>query len=333
MARTDSLTPVSGEQISIRRAQESDRRALELIAARTWEGHDYLPEVISDWLADHEGEFVVATLGAEGRVVGTGKLTRLGTGEWWMEGMRVDPDMYGKGIGGILHRYAVTRAHDLADDGGLLRFSTDDENTAVHRMAAETGFALVATFRRYLAGASAAQGGADSFSVIGPDEIGPVRAYLESSPTYAHAQRSAVMRRRWSCRLITDDRLREWAANNMLLGWHGRRGDRSQLDGVMIAQRTEGERGTEHGPEWTVLYLDAIPGGLALMAQAARGLAAARGCSTLWHMLLARPERLVAIEQAGWRRPNDDSGRACLFSRLLTAPDRDQHMNQHTERK
>jgi hypothetical protein len=70
-------------------------------------------------------------------------------------------------------------------------------------------------------------------------------------------------------------------------------------------------------PEFNLTYLDARVGSLASIARAARALDAALDVPSVRHMILARGERLVAIEQAGWRRPKDDSGKACLFSRAL----------------
>jgi hypothetical protein len=83
-----------------------------------------------------------------------------------------------------------------------------------------------------------------------------------------------------------------------------------------------GPYATDDGQELVIEYLDAMPGALALMAEAARSLAAAVNCERTWHMLLYRPERLVALEQAGWRCPIDLSGRACLFARQLNEPER-----------
>jgi GNAT superfamily N-acetyltransferase len=305
------------DDVILRRAHESDRAALESIASRTWEGHDYLPQVLTDWLADPEGEFCVAVAGQDGQVIGTAKLTRFGPEEWWLEGMRVDPDYYGLGIGTTLHRHLVRRAIVLGNGRGVLRYSTDVENGAVHRMAAESGFRMVARFQRLTAGASADLPGADTFTRLGPDAVPAVRAYLEKSATYAQAARSAVARRRWSCRLITDERLHAWAVQGQLYRWTDPRGEGEAFGGVMIAT----PYATDNGQELVIEYLDAKPGGLALMAEATRSLAAAMHCERTWHMLLLRPERLVALEQAGWRCPEDLSGRACLFARTLNEPE------------
>lgn len=305
------------DDVFCRPAAEADRAALESIAARTWEGHDYLPQVLTEWLADPDGEFCVAVGGTHGPVLGTAKLTRFGPEEWWLEGMRVDPDYYGLGIGSALNRHLVERAIVLGNWRGVLRYATDVENAAVHRMAAETGFRMVARFQRLTAAANADLPGSDAFQPLMPAAVPAVRAYLAKSATYDLAARSAVGRRRWACRLINDERLHTWAAQGQLYGWSGQGGRNGALDGVMIA----GPHMTDKGPELVIEYLDAAPGGLALMAEAARSLAAALDCERTWHMLLYRPERIVALEQAGWRCPTDLSGRACLFARQLNEPE------------
>ena len=38
------------EDVQIRPAEESDRISMEAIAAETWEGHDYLPKVLTNGL-------------------------------------------------------------------------------------------------------------------------------------------------------------------------------------------------------------------------------------------------------------------------------------------
>lgn len=66
--------------LQLRPARITDRPDIEAISALTWEGTDYLPRYIEAWLADPNGEFYVAE--SPMGVVGTGKLTKLGAGEW-----------------------------------------------------------------------------------------------------------------------------------------------------------------------------------------------------------------------------------------------------------
>jgi N-acetylglutamate synthase-like GNAT family acetyltransferase len=80
-----------------RPARPEDKPRVLEITAHTWSDGDYIPEVWDDWLADPKGEFTVAEL--DGVVVALAKLTSLGQDQWWLEGLRVDPERRLKGIG------------------------------------------------------------------------------------------------------------------------------------------------------------------------------------------------------------------------------------------
>ena len=112
---------------TLRRMSASDKPALMSIAARIWDGTDYLPAVFDDWVADTEGEFAAVLL--DGRVVGCGKLTFLTPVDAWLEGLRKDPDLAEKGVATAVTEYFLGR---LAGRAGLasLRFSTYARNLA-----------------------------------------------------------------------------------------------------------------------------------------------------------------------------------------------------------
>lgn len=287
----------------IRPAREGDRTALESIALRIGNGWDYLPRFISDWLNDPSGEFFVSEI--DGQVVGTGKLTQLGADEWWLEGLRVDPDFQGQGIGSLLHDYALRRASEMGQ--GILRLSTDEDNTSVHRMARKSGFVAVGNYLRYETSAYGHRMGADEFRPLVVEDVGSIRAFLNDSTHYQVAQRSTLARM-WKAHLISDDRLRVWIAEALAHGWQ-----RGSSAGIIIL----GARFDATPEQLEVIYADAAHGGAAKMLRAVRGLAKQLGFSTLRYMVPVEADRLVAVEQAGWRRPKDNGGRAVLFARAI----------------
>ena len=120
----------------IRPARPSDREAVLAISAQVWGGEDYVPEVVDRWLADPDGEFSVATL--RGRVVGFSKLTRHGPGEWWLEGLRVDPRYRGRGVARRLHAHQLALVRRIGS--GTLRYSTGDGNRASQHLGLSSGF-------------------------------------------------------------------------------------------------------------------------------------------------------------------------------------------------
>jgi RimJ/RimL family protein N-acetyltransferase len=282
--------------VTIRLAQDSDRAAMEAIAARTWGGDDYLPQVLTEWLADPNGYYYVAS--REDQVVGMSRLVRLDTDEWWMEGIRVDPDLYGQGIGRELHYHCVKQAQELGS--GVVRFATSSANRAIHKLASETAFERIGDFVLYRTDGHPLDRTADEFRTLTPDDIPAIRTWLDSSSYHAQAARSLEQSWRWY--FITDDRLQARIEQSLIYGWY----DKGILAGLVIFNLfPQPEPGRV--PILNIAYLDASVGKLATLALAVRGLATQLGYRKMGMRFLARPERLVAMEQAGWRRLGQDA--------------------------
>ena len=299
------------ESVVIRRAHELDRAAVEELCAHIWDGDDYLPFVFTNWLADAGGEFYVATLG--GQLIGTGKLSCFADDEWWLEGLRVHPDFQGRGIGRLLFRHGVRQAEAKAGRG-TSRFVTGYSNQATRKLATEAGFLLAGHYVRYVADTVISAQDAAAFRLLHEPEFPAVWAFLDSSPHFAHVQRS--VKDTWiTWRFLTPERLRTRLADALVYGWYGHRHTPDALDGVIILNPLPEEPETTGEPRaLDVAYIDAITGSLAVIARAVRALAAALDYPKAQHYLLARPERLVAVEQAGWRRPDEAEG-ISLYSR------------------
>lgn len=331
MSHLDNL-PSADLQVIIRPAVASDRAAIAYVAETadpTAAGQAHLTHRIDEWLAHTTGEFFVAEARAETsvRVIGLGKLTCLAPDEWWLEGLRVDPEFYSIGVSRALHRYGLQRlAHLARGVSGIIRFATDDDNKAVHKFATETGFSIVASFRHYAASAIAmtnrhAERWAAEFRALRNEDLPALRYFLERSTHYAEAQ-NGVFGGNWQAHMITPARLQTWLDEKAVLGWF----DGEKLRGVAIISVslvpvTDAE-GTEGTPQLELRYLDALPGLLASMARSVRAFAAHLGYASVRYILPVVPDRLVAMEQSGWRIPENDIGRILLFSRpLQTASD------------
>ena len=48
--------------ITLRKATASDKPRIVEISSQIWEGEDYVPDVLDDWLADPSGEVIVTML-------------------------------------------------------------------------------------------------------------------------------------------------------------------------------------------------------------------------------------------------------------------------------
>ena len=298
----------------IRLALEADRAGVEALCTHIWDGHDYLPILFTDWLADPSGELYVATRDAadDSQIIGTGKITCFGPGDWWFEGLRVHPDFRNQGIGRSLIRYGIRRAEALGS--GSLRFATAQSNRTMHKLAAQAGFSLVGHYVRYAAGAMNNPESAGHFRRFGEAEFSQVWKFLEVSPHFARAQRS-VKGIWWAWHFLTPDELQEHLADSLVYGWYGSTPD--SLGGVIILNPFPEDLRLSGRPlELRISYLDAATGSLAVFAQAVRTLAWQLDCQKAEYFLFVRPERLVAFEQAGWRRVSE-TDEISLYSRPL----------------
>src|SRR5512143_1439099 len=127
---------------------EDKPRVLEF-TAHTWgeDDEDYIQYVFDDWLNDPHGEFTAVE--SNEQVVAIAKLTDIGSNEWWFEGLRVDPQARGQGVGQALNRYQVDLARRLG--GSVIRYMTDGDNAGSQAIGTRMGFQHVLTYRVYVA--------------------------------------------------------------------------------------------------------------------------------------------------------------------------------------
>ena len=285
----------------IRPARADDRAVLEAIAAQIWDGEDYLPRVFDDWLADPHGGFFVAE--RHGQVIGAAKLSRLSEGEWWMQGLRVDPAFQGQGIGRILHHFLANyvRQHDT----GEVRFSTASRTHAVHRLASETGF------RRELAcvllHAPALDEPPQHWHALHVDDLPRVWQWLAHSAHFEQACRSLEWN--WTFYRITQPLLRERLSAGLVYGWLPQAD--ATLEGVLVGNPL---RPSNSPPALKIGYLDVAGAALSEAARDARRLAAALGQSRV--RIKPPKAQLAAFEQAGYTREWD--AEVWLYARDVT---------------
>lgn len=128
--------------IEFRRAGAGDKADILAIAAQIWEGDDYLPDVIDDWLRPGPAQLIVAASG--GRVVGLARYVMEFPRFAWLEGLRVDPRHQGHGLAKAL----TARLVEMVDAAGadLAALSTYFDNTASQKVSAAFGFKPVVGF-------------------------------------------------------------------------------------------------------------------------------------------------------------------------------------------
>lgn len=143
VARTESRRPLAvGRRLLVRPMTEADKPAVMKISSRIWEGNDYVPLFFDRWVK--EGGFWAGELA--GRLVGYGKATEFAPGEWWLEGLRVDPGCRKRGIGKELSHQVLDRT--LERRPVSLRLATADVNhESIHIIKAVMGFESYTEYR------------------------------------------------------------------------------------------------------------------------------------------------------------------------------------------
>jgi ribosomal protein S18 acetylase RimI-like enzyme len=132
--------------LRMRDARPEDRRAIFQFTRQTWGNYgDFIPRVWRSWINDPSGRFIVAELG--GVAIGTAKITDFGSGEVWLQGLRVDPRYRGKGIARAIN---VEVARTLGRmKARAVRYSTGRTNWASRHIGGSFGFRIAVRLRYY----------------------------------------------------------------------------------------------------------------------------------------------------------------------------------------
>lgn len=128
----------------VRLARSGDTRDLLAISKTIWDGTDYLPEVIEEWIK--ERWLFVAEF--HGKVIACIKLSQFPDNVIWIEGLRVHARYQGKGIGTLLNDYIMDFAYRLKEKNRALSFEfcTYYKNYESLKMTEKLGFCQVESF-------------------------------------------------------------------------------------------------------------------------------------------------------------------------------------------
>jgi RimJ/RimL family protein N-acetyltransferase len=129
-------------EIKIRRAFEKDKDRILEISSKIWEGDDYIPFVLEEWLKNIDSEFIVAEF--EGQIAGFARYARYSENFGWLEGIRTDPGFQNLGIGKVITDYFI----NMAQKEGVkkLALSTYIDNRASIHIIESKGFVKTASF-------------------------------------------------------------------------------------------------------------------------------------------------------------------------------------------
>lgn len=99
-----------------------------------WEGHDYIPRVFDDWVADATAAFQAVEV--EGVVVGVHRLRPYAPGLMWYEGLRVATTHQRQGIARAMVESAIAEAREQ----GFAEMRLATENEAASHLFDSAGF-------------------------------------------------------------------------------------------------------------------------------------------------------------------------------------------------
>ncbi|MBI9045260.1 MAG: GNAT family N-acetyltransferase [Anaerolineaceae bacterium] len=127
----------------IRKAQPEDRQDLFDVEKKATPGLNYLPYVFDQFVADSQGEFIVAEM--DGQLVACGKFSLLPDGSAWLETLRVIPEMQRHGIGKRFYErfFEIARSRNIP----AMRMYTNVRNHASKGLAERYGFSVASMFR------------------------------------------------------------------------------------------------------------------------------------------------------------------------------------------
>lgn len=295
--------------VTIRPARLEDKADVIALTRTIWDGHDYVPYVWEEWLNSPDGILISAEL--DGRVVGLGRIADMGGGEWWLQGLRVDPAFEGRGIAAQMHEALIATWEEQL--GGVLRLMT--YRPQVKHLCARTGFHPVAEFTLYGAPVIGEPSGKTpaelDFRQIATAEAAEVLIALRASPVQALS--GGLVEDGWEVFEPTAGRLERYLDEGQGWSWQAGR--------VLVILRTGEEQVEENQPEQTIPFIRLLAGTLADLPEflpAYRRLGAALGYQYVGWSPPVHDDLLTRLAEAGFSRWWD--GQAQVFERRLALP-------------
>ena len=282
--------------VSVRPARESDKAGMLEVTKNIWDGDDYVPYVWDEWLADTEGVLCVA-IGESGEhaghMIGLGKLTHLGGGNWWMEGMRVQPEYQGRGISSQLHEYILN--YWLEHGDGVVRLTTSSKRLPIHHLCERFGFSKIGERTFFVA--PVIQGipaEALPLQLLKSEELPEALDFLQNSPMLKFS--NGLIDLGWRHAAPRLEFLQNRLEHGKLWWWRGREG--------LLSYWEEDE---DHVIKPSLNFLACAVGEAAALLLDYRRLAGSYSYANTTWMAPLHPEMVPVLEQAGFGRDWDDA--------------------------
>jgi GNAT superfamily N-acetyltransferase len=172
------MSSFSDPRLVCRPALPSDTADVLEFTKFIWEGHDYIKYVWQEWLDDPQGLLATAQYGPH--AVGIAKVTHLSPGQWWLEGLRVNPKFQGLKIGSHLHEYMNRWWLRYGD--GVIRLMTSSQRVQVHHLCERTGYTKIGEVAGYRLDISGLDASTQDAPAIAERPVGRPSTGQDSSP-------------------------------------------------------------------------------------------------------------------------------------------------------
>jgi GNAT superfamily N-acetyltransferase len=278
----------SDPRIVCRPALPADTADVLTFTRQIWDGRDYIHLVWDEWLADPQGLLISAQFGP--RVVGIAKITPVFPGQWWLHGLRVDPEYQGLRICSHLHDYA----NDwwLSHGDGAIRLLTSTQRVQVHHLCERTGYTRlgeVITYRRSLGGAEGRL--AADFQPVRHEEARLALDFVHRYTSWI----GGLMDTGWRFVLPDESVLSRFIQDSHMHWWHGR-------DGLLATWEGDDDDGPVLGIGFAAVR---EAGFLADLLTQAVALADPRTVGGLFWLAPRFPQIESALKQAGYQTDKD----------------------------
>jgi GNAT superfamily N-acetyltransferase len=163
----------SSTDLTLRPIRPADRERVMEICRDVWDGRDYIPRVLDDWLADAGASFQAAEL--DGVVVGIQRVRPYGPGLVWYEGLRVASTHRRRGLARTMFASAIAEAKEQ----GFREMRLATGNPDAVRLFEAEGFSRLVDARWWRA--HRVEGG-EPARMPDPTEAGKLWPGVEKSP-------------------------------------------------------------------------------------------------------------------------------------------------------
>ncbi|MFC2052795.1 GNAT family N-acetyltransferase [Chloroflexota bacterium] len=264
------------------------------LTSKIWDGEDYVPVVWTEWLCDSTGELTVAE--CDNRVIGLGKLTRLSSADWWLEGLRVHPDFEGIGIAAQIHDYLLDIW--LNQGRGKIRLATASFRHPIHHLCRRTGFKKIGEFMIFQITISEPDDinlKEQTFQLIPSSEINKSLDFALSSPMMPLSY--GLMDLDWKWAPLRFSYFTDAVNRGMAFWWRNR-------NGVLVIRKSLEEKDESR------LYLSLVvcqPDNIGPYFLDLLTYAQIKGYHKIDWITPLQPDLLLQLEEIGFKRTWDDS--------------------------